>query len=175
MLVTNRLDRAIITALHDQGPLDDDQLGDAIGTSRQSARAAALRMSVAGVVVRRKGSGKWTTELSAGTNSRPPVALVQSSPALLPPIDLAAVSDAIGSLQAFLVDKQPRVRVGQLEQVITGAGYHEATAILQQERIDDDVLRAALLIKRVAGEVNVVIHALGIMLSLPHLLEQTRR
>jgi hypothetical protein len=37
--------------------------------------------------------------------------------------------------------------------------------------IDDDVLRAALVLKQLAGEVNVLIHALGILLTLHHILE----
>jgi len=32
-------------------------------------------------------------------------------------------------------------------------------------------MAAAALMKRVAGQINVVIHALGILLCLPHILE----
>ena len=169
--MANRRDEALITALRDQGPLDDDQLAAQIGTSRQSARSVALRLSAAGVVVRRRDVGaKWTTELSAGDLGSPnPAGL--ASRARLPAIDLGAVSAAIESLQAFLGDKAPRVRVGQLELIIAGVGASEAAGLLQRERIDNEVLRAALLVKRVAGEVNVVIHALGILLALPHVLE----
>ena len=35
----------------------------------------------------------------------------------------------------------------------------------------NDVLAAAALMKRVAGQINVVIHALGILLCLPHILK----
>jgi len=129
-------------------------------------------LSKAGIVVRRKEVGaKWTTEMAAGASPRSATTAAASSGALTPPIDLGSVSVALNSLQTFLGDKPPRERVRQLELVVVGVGATEAAAILQHEHIDDDVLRAALLVKRAAGEVNVVIHALGIMLSLPHLLE----
>jgi hypothetical protein len=42
---------------------------------------------------------------------------------------------------------------------------------LEAERVSGRSLEAALEIKRLAGQINVVIHALGILVSLPHLLE----
>jgi hypothetical protein len=38
--------------------------------------------------------------------------------------------------------------------------------------IQSDLLDAALVMKRAAGQVNVLIHAVGILLSLPHILEE---
>jgi hypothetical protein len=174
--MANRLDNVVITALLDHGRLDDDQLGAQTGTSRQSARSVAIRLSKSGIVVRRKEVGaKWTTEISHGASPRMPTMAAAASVVPVSPIDIGAVSAALDSLQAFLGENPPRVRVGQLELLVVGAGSREARAILQREHIDDDVLRAALLVKRAAGEINVVIHALGIMLSLPHLLELDER
>jgi len=65
----------------------------------------------------------------------------------------------------------PRVRVGQLEVAIAGLDREAINTLLASETIDDHVLRAALTIKRLAGEVNVLVHALGILLSLKHILE----
>lgn len=43
---------------------------------------------------------------------------------------------------------------------------------LSKYRISDDVLDAAVRLKEVVGQINVVIHALGILVSLQHILEK---
>jgi hypothetical protein len=40
--------------------------------------------------------------------------------------------------------------------------------------VDDELLSAALSVKRAAGRINVVIHDIGILIALPRVLE-TRR
>src|SRR2546421_3158046 len=78
---------------------------------------------------------------------------------------------AIARLDAFTSGRMPRVRVGQLEAAIAGLDREAIGILLAHETIDDHVLRAALAIKRLAGEVNVLVHALGILLSLSYILE----
>jgi hypothetical protein len=43
---------------------------------------------------------------------------------------------------------------------------------LASQHIDEDVLYGALVLKELAGQINVVIHVVGILVSLPHVLAQ---
>jgi hypothetical protein len=43
--------------------------------------------------------------------------------------------------------------------------------VLGSSGIDREVLAAAAALKRLAGQINVSIHAMGILLCLPHILE----
>src|SRR5713226_4418403 len=83
----------------------------------------------------------------------------------------SAVSKALARLDAFTGGAMPRVRVSQLEGLLAGVDREALRSVLAREMINDDVLRAALLLKQLAGEVNVLIHAVGILLTLPHILE----
>lgn len=43
--------------------------------------------------------------------------------------------------------------------------------MLADDGIDESLLLAALLVKRMHGQINVIVHAVGILVSLPHVLE----
>jgi hypothetical protein len=92
-----------------------------------------------------------------------------------PVLEPAPIAEAIARLQAFIGGGRPRTRVAQLERLIAGAEQVELGAVLEREHIDDLVLRAALLVKQFAGEVNVIIHAVGILLTLPFIMERGER
>lgn len=61
--------------------------------------------------------------------------------------------------------------IWSLEQDSRGVTSEAIDDLVGQHGLKDDSLEAALYVKRVAGQVNVVIHALGIMAALPHILE----
>lgn len=81
--------------------------------------------------------------------------------------DLAA---AVQSLQAFARPGELTTRISELEWAITGKERSVALDTIVRERVNDDSLAGAVAIKRIAGEINVVIHALGILLALPDVL-----
>jgi hypothetical protein len=58
-----------------------------------------------------------------------------------------------------------------MERTLVGATMDNCDRLLLQFGAQHDVLAAAGLVKQLAGQINVVIHALGIMLCLPHLLQ----
>jgi hypothetical protein len=128
-------------------------------------------------VVRTKApGGKWLSRPGNGprretlaTTAVPPPPVSEDT------LDPAAAAAAIGRLHAFLGAGPPRTRVAQLERLIADADQASLAAVLGREQIDDAVLRAALLVKQLAGEVNVVIHAVGILLTLPYILEPRER
>jgi hypothetical protein len=166
-----RLDAAVIRALQ-PGPLDDDQLGEKLGTSRQSARSAALRMQDAGIVTRvRPAGGKWITCLM-GDRPAPEAARQDQPPGGLPPmtLDLPTAANALEAVYAFTGGRPPRARVSLLEQAVTGADSQHVAELLQREMVTDSLLVAGLIVKSLTGEINVLIHALGILLTLPHIL-----
>lgn len=50
-----------------------------------------------------------------------------------------------------------------------------ALETLVREGVNEEMLAGAIAVKRIAGEVNVAIHALGILLALPYVLEPGER
>jgi len=81
----------------------------------------------------------------------------------------SALSEAINSLETFggadLTQTLARIE-GSL-QAVTLDGY---AAVLAECRAKAEVLGAAALVKRLASQINVVVHALGILLCLPRIL-----
>lgn len=66
-------------------------------------------------------------------------------------------------------------RIASLESEFCGQAMPELAARLSTEGIDDEVLNGALVIKDLAGQFNVVIHVVGILISLPYILEEGER
>ena len=58
-----------------------------------------------------------------------------------------------------------------IEQVARGVTVEDCDAFLEVAKAGSEVLAAAAALKRMAGQVNVAIHALGILRCLPHILE----
>jgi hypothetical protein len=85
----------------------------------------------------------------------------------LPQIDLL---QAIEAFQQFCGPSLTST-LSSIEASLRGATPDGLQAKLTGFRASDDALAAAGELKRVAGQVNVVIHALGILLCLPHILE----
>jgi hypothetical protein len=61
--------------------------------------------------------------------------------------------------------------IGGLEGRLQGADGERVRTALDRDGIGRDTLDAALLIKRVSGQINVVVHAMGILNALPYILE----
>ena len=80
-----------------------------------------------------------------------------------------AIEDAIHLLQTFRGADLTRT-IYQIEQSLRGASADTYAAVLTTSGAKAEVLGAAGLIKQLAGQINVVIHALGILLCLPHIL-----
>lgn len=162
----------LLAVLQRAGALDDDQLGDELGVSRQSARAVALRLCDRGLVTRQNPSGgKWTTALVAGVIQvpGPPRRVAKPAPSKL---SSEAVSMAVSALYGFTRGYPPKGRLITLEAGVEQRDIGEVARLLEDEKIDNDLLTSALVIKQLAGEINVVIHAVGILLALPQILDQ---
>src|ERR1700676_5631761 len=80
-----------------------------------------------------------------------------------------AVAEAILLLQTFRGSDLTQI-IYQIEKSLRGASADGYAAVLTTSGAKAEVLGAAGLIKQLAGQINVVIHALGILLCLPHIL-----
>ena len=61
--------------------------------------------------------------------------------------------------------------IGSAERELEGADAARVSAWLERTPVGGDALQAALVVKRVAGQINVIVHSLGILTSLPYILE----
>ena len=80
------------------------------------------------------------------------------------------LSQAVTELQNFCGEDLTRT-LASIELSVQGATAETSSAVVRGSGAQADVLAAAGQIKRLAGQINVVIHALGILLCLPRLLE----
>lgn len=61
--------------------------------------------------------------------------------------------------------------IGALEARLKGADGPQVRSLLDAQSIGIDTLDAAIQIKRMAGQINVLVHAIGIVNALPYILE----
>jgi hypothetical protein len=84
------------------------------------------------------------------------------------PSDLIDAIQAVGSFAGTGLT----IRVGELERSFLGCTHDDVHNRLAGADVSHRLLRSAQTLKQVAGEINVIIHALGILLVLPHILER---
>lgn len=84
---------------------------------------------------------------------------------------MGVFDDSLELLAGFAEPDKLTVRIAELEFGLERAQVEDVSRRLQKDGIDDLLLRAALDVKRVAGQINVIVHAVGILVSLPYLLE----
>lgn len=64
------------------------------------------------------------------------------------------------------------LRIANLEYRLADLSREEADALLKSEGIDFATLRAAIAVKRASAQIDVVLHAAGILTALPYVLEK---
>lgn len=82
------------------------------------------------------------------------------------------LSSALAQLEFFSTPAHLTRRISELETALVRVRGGSTRDLLTSEGIDNSILEAAVAIKQAAGQVNVSIHALGIALALPHLMEK---
>lgn len=78
---------------------------------------------------------------------------------------------ALATVQAFGAGSALTARIADLELRLRDIARDEAVELLASERVDEAVLTAAITIKQLSAQIDVVIHAVGILTSLPYILE----
>jgi hypothetical protein len=87
------------------------------------------------------------------------------------PPDLVAAAKALNAFTGGHLTS----RISALEALFAGESAREAQSLLAEAGISHELLAAANLLKIVAGQIHVVIHTVGILLCIPHLLERDER
>lgn len=67
------------------------------------------------------------------------------------------------------------VTLSKIEAAVKGASSSDCVHVLTEAGADSQALAAAASLKQVAGQINVAIHAIGILLCLPQILEFSER
>ena len=83
----------------------------------------------------------------------------------------SALIEAIDALQAFGGQDLTQT-LARIEAALQGVSQNNYASVLSSCGARAEVLSAAGLLKRLVGQINVVIHALGILLCLPRILMQ---
>jgi hypothetical protein len=82
---------------------------------------------------------------------------------------LASLVSAIHLLQAFRGPDLTRT-ISQIEKSLKGASSDNYSTVLTTSGAKAEILGAAGLVKQLAAQIDVVVHTLGILLCLPHIL-----
>lgn len=82
------------------------------------------------------------------------------------------IEQALAAVQAFGAGGASTARIADLETRLQGKRRDKATALLAADHIDETAINGALTIKRLSAQIDVAIHALGILTSLPYVLER---
>jgi len=83
----------------------------------------------------------------------------------------ADLAEAVRVLEALGPGKQLTTRIAQLEEAFRELPAAAIPGRLVDERLGEATLRGALQVKALAGQINVVVHAVGILVALPHILD----
>ncbi len=81
------------------------------------------------------------------------------------------LADAAHLLEGF-VGEDLGLSLARIESSLTGLRPSEVSEALESFNVDHEVLAGAGVLKNLAGQINVAIHGLGILLCLPHILHE---
>lgn len=90
----------------------------------------------------------------------------------VPDQDLLRAVDAISTL-----GEGPALRstISGIESSLRGKQRRAAERTIASHNVDEGLLQGALAIKNLAGQINVIVHVVGILVALPHILERDER
>ena len=77
--------------------------------------------------------------------------------------------ESASTIQNFQKDSLTK-RISTIEHQLSGADIQSCLSSYESLMVSDNLLVSALAFKKAASQINVLIHAVGILLSLPHIL-----
>jgi hypothetical protein len=86
-----------------------------------------------------------------------------------------ALADALAAVERFAAPDALTFRIADIEHSLSMLTREKAADALTADGIDPGLLQAALAVKRVSGQINVIVHAVGLLVALPHVLEPGER
>ena len=84
---------------------------------------------------------------------------------------MISILEAAKAIQQFEQDSLTN-RISAIESKLAGADSNVVQSVYPSLGITSDLLESAITFKRTASQINVLIHSIGILLSLPEILEQ---
>ena len=85
---------------------------------------------------------------------------------------MSELEDALKIVESFSSQSGLTKRIAQIEAKLMSKDKETVTRFLNNEGIEEKVLEGALRIKEISGQINVVVHALGILTALPYILDE---
>jgi len=84
---------------------------------------------------------------------------------------MTTIRDALTQIERFR-GKALKITIANLERRLTGARYQEIVAINTHHNVNNLLIASAAEVKRASAQIDVIIHAIGILISLPYILEK---
>ena len=81
------------------------------------------------------------------------------------------IDGALSLLEGLGQSLGPTSWIAGLEGRLRGADGDHVRTVIERDGFGPETLDAALLIKRVSGQINVLVHAIGILTALPYIME----
>ncbi len=87
----------------------------------------------------------------------------------------AGLPEAVDALRAFAGETSLTGTIALIQTQLQEKTRRQVSNFLVRQAITDNLLTSALLVKDMAGQIDVTLHAVGILLSLPHILDSGER
>jgi TDG/mug DNA glycosylase family protein len=87
----------------------------------------------------------------------------------------AGLPEAVDALRAFAGETSLSGTIASIQIQLHEKTRRQVSDFLVRQAITDTLLASALLVKDMAGQIDVTLHAVGILLSLPHILDSGER
>lgn len=84
---------------------------------------------------------------------------------------MPSLVESARNIQQFENDSL-RNRLSNLENVFEGIDKQGSQTLVSTQNITPSLLDSAFVLKRAAGQINVIVHAVGILVALPHILKE---
>jgi hypothetical protein len=84
---------------------------------------------------------------------------------------MAEIEDALRQIERFRGQSLAET-ISKIESRLTGAKAQNVAAVNTGNRVDASLIAATAQVKRASAQIDVVIHAVGILYALPHILEK---
>jgi hypothetical protein len=82
------------------------------------------------------------------------------------------IVDALAAVTAIGAGTTLTRRIADLEQRFVGVRASSAHQLLEDEDLGEKSLQGALTLKALAGQIDVIVHAVGILTALPYVLRE---
>ena len=84
------------------------------------------------------------------------------------------ILESVNRIQNFVGDSLT-LRISEIEGILQNKNKSEISQFLQKEVINTQIINSAFSLKLVINQINVLIHALGILLTLPKILNEDEK